>query len=309
MPKLISVILPVYNGGNFLEESIESILNQTYQNFEFIIINDGSTDNSHQIIDKYLENKKIIYVSRENKGLVQTLNEALRLSKGEFIARMDQDDICYPNRLESQIKFMDRNKLDVCGCNYEIIDEVGNYLKTKIVEKENFEFLLSAMMVPFIHPSVMYKNFFNDKKINYGGDNFNINAEDYDLWVRIFEKNLKFGNLDEILIKYRYVKSSLSRINKKNIFQEVYFRCNKFNLTNKKTLLKKYSTIAKKKTNKSFKVIIFKSAFNFIKINGLNFTILKLFFKLNPIYSFIGLLLFVKQEILFKYYKTIKLNG
>ena len=74
-------------------------------------------------------------------GLVKTLNQAINLSKGEYIARMDQDDICYPNRLESQVKFMEMNKLDICGCNYDIIDQTGNYLKTKIVQKENFEFL------------------------------------------------------------------------------------------------------------------------------------------------------------------------
>lgn len=304
MAKLVSVILPVYNGENFLEESIESILNQTYQNFEFIIINDGSTDNSNQIINRYLVNKKIIYVSRENMGLVKTLNQAINLSKGEYIARMDQDDICYPNRLESQVKFMEMNKLDICGCNYDIIDQTGNYLKTKIVQKENFEFLLSAMMVPFIHPSVMFRNFFYEKKINYGDNNFNIDAEDYDLWIKIFEKNLKFGNINEVLVKYRNLESSLSRINKKNIFKEVYFRCNEFNLKNKKLLLNKYNSINQKETNQSFRAIIFKSAFNFIKVNGVNIRILKLFFKFNVIYSFIGFLFFFKQEVLFKYYNT-----
>ena len=95
MNDLISIILPVYNGETYLEDSIKSILNQTYQNFELIIINDGSTDSSHLIIEKFLKSNKIIYRSRKNKGLVKTLNEGIKLSSGNYIARMDQDDISY----------------------------------------------------------------------------------------------------------------------------------------------------------------------------------------------------------------------
>ena len=90
---LISVILPVYNGEKYLAESIDSILNQTYRNFEFIIINDGSTDNSEQIIKSYTDSNIYYYINKKNIGTAATLNKGINLSRGELIARMDQDDI------------------------------------------------------------------------------------------------------------------------------------------------------------------------------------------------------------------------
>ena len=100
MSELISVILPVYNGEKYLKESIESILNQTYTNFEFIIIDDGSKDSSLEIIKEYeKEDERIIVISRENKGLVASLNEGIATAKGKYIARMDADDVSLSERL------------------------------------------------------------------------------------------------------------------------------------------------------------------------------------------------------------------
>lgn len=91
----ISVVISVYNGEKYLSEAIESVLNQTYKDFEFIIINDGSTDNSLEIIKKYQnQDERIVLISRENKGLVSSLNEGIEKAKGKYIARMDADDIC-----------------------------------------------------------------------------------------------------------------------------------------------------------------------------------------------------------------------
>ena len=107
----ISVIMSVYNDEKYLAKSIESILNQTYSDFEFIIINDGSTDKSMEIIDRYKnEDKRVVVVNQENMGLTKSLNKAIKLSKGKYIARMDSDDISVSNRLEKQIEFLKHNK-------------------------------------------------------------------------------------------------------------------------------------------------------------------------------------------------------
>ena len=296
MNDLISIILPVYNGETYLKDSIKSILNQTYQNFELIIINDGSTDSSHLIIEKFLKSNKIIYKSRKNKGLVNTLNEGIKLSSGNYIARMDQDDISYPKRLEKQLNFMQKNNIDVCGTSYQVINEQGKIIKTVESHKNNFEIILSAMMVPFIHPSVMFRNIFKEKNIFYGNNN-KMQAEDYDLWIRLIKMNLVFGNIDEILIKYRLINTSMTSVNHIKIYKEVYKTCKKFNKEYKEELLISFMKINKSLVQKKFLVIMFKSVFNFIKVNGLNSKILILFLRFNLKYSSTGLVLFLKQEI------------
>ncbi|MEQ4894891.1 glycosyltransferase family A protein, partial [Escherichia coli] len=107
--ELITVIMPVYNAEKYIYESIKSILVQSYSNFEFIIINDGSKDSSGKIIENFLDDTRIRYINRENKGLVFTLNEAISLSRGNYIARMDADDISHPLRLEKQLNFLLEN--------------------------------------------------------------------------------------------------------------------------------------------------------------------------------------------------------
>ena len=119
--------MPVYNGELYLAQAIDSILNQTYKNFEFIILNDGSNDNSLNIINDYQkEDDRIVLISRENKGLVYSLNEGIEKSKGKYIARMDADDICLPMRFEKQIELMENENLDICGCHYFLLNKEGN---------------------------------------------------------------------------------------------------------------------------------------------------------------------------------------
>lgn len=219
MNELISVILPVYNGEKYLEEAIQSILNQTYGNFEFIIINDGSKDNSLSIIKKYKsQDERIIVINRENRGLISTLNEGIDKAKGKYIARMDQDDISLPQRFEEQLKYMIENDLDICGGNYLIIDENTENIASSEVPETVSEILLTmASNVPFAHPSVMIKKvFLNDKKLKYGINGYR-NAEDLDLWINMYNKNAKFGNVRERIMKYRVIPTSMSRTNHKKI--------------------------------------------------------------------------------------------
>lgn len=146
MNELISVILPVYNGEKYLKEAIESILNQTYTNFEFIIIDDGSKDSSLEIIKEYeKEDERIVAVSRENKGLIATLNEGIEKAKGKYIARMDQDDISLPNRFEEQLKIMENDKeIVVCG---SWINVFGENRKEKISKYFQYDKEIKANLI------------------------------------------------------------------------------------------------------------------------------------------------------------------
>ena len=209
---LISVVMPIYNCELYLDEAIQSVLTQTYTNFEFIIINDGSTDETLNIIKAYSnQDKRIVLISRENKGLVTSLNEGISVSKGEYIARMDADDISLPDRLEEQLRFMKINlDIGVCGSWIEVFGEDVKSSRRKLScsnERLKSELLFSAC---FAHPSVMMRkevlknnNLFYDK-------NF-LNAEDFDLWTRLsFVTN--FANINKVLIKYRIVNTSITRI-------------------------------------------------------------------------------------------------
>ena len=114
---LISIVMPVYNAESFLESAIFSILNQTHSNFEFIIIDDKSTDDSLMIIKKFQKkDSRIKLLNGDGKNLVKALNKGIMKSKGKYIARMDSDDISLPKRLESQVKYIEKYNLDICGC-------------------------------------------------------------------------------------------------------------------------------------------------------------------------------------------------
>ena len=230
MNKIISVVMPIYNAELYIEECIESVLKQSFKNFEFIIINDGSTDKSLAMIKKFMNiDERIILLSRENKGLIFSLNEGLYLSKGKYIARMDGDDICFPDRLRLQYDFMVKNQLDICGGDYFIICEKGKFQKQNIVPKQKSEMLLSmASNVPFAHPSVMLKKEFLIKNKLIYGKNGHRYAEDLDLWFNMYSKGAKFGNIDKPIIKYRQVHNSLSSVNHLQMKLEVAKNYNLF---------------------------------------------------------------------------------
>jgi len=199
---LISVVMSVYNGEKYLAEAIESILNQTYTNFEFIIVNDGSSDKSIDIIKEYMtKDNRIVLIDREeNKGLAYSLNEGISIAKGEYIARMDADDISLPTRFEKQIEFMQKNEIDVCG---SFIKLFGDSRKEQVIKyplnNQNIRFSL-LFFSSLAHPTVMFKKeVFN--KVKYNID-YKV-AQDYQLWCDIANANFKIGNIPEVLLNYR----------------------------------------------------------------------------------------------------------
>ena len=210
MPK-ISVILPVYNNDKYLKLAIESILNQTERDFELIVINNASSDNSLKIINELAEkDKRIVVVTREeNKGLVYSLNQGVNLAKGEYIARMDADDISKPIRFERQLQFMKVNDLVICGTWAEGINGSGEKIR-EVNYPPNADKIktFTLLHTPFIHPSVMFKSDIIKKVGGY--KKFFKNIEDYELWTRIIFK-YKAGNIQEPLLSYRFHDEQMTK--------------------------------------------------------------------------------------------------
>lgn len=302
MNELISVILPVYNGSKYLSESIESIMNQTYKNIEIIIINDGSKDNSLDIINEYSDkDDRIKVISRENKGLITSLNEAIDNSNGKYIARMDQDDICLLNRLEIQYEYMIENNLDICGGNYIEIDEKGEKLSQRKVLQKNYMILLVlASNVPFAHPSVMIKKDFLEKNNLKYGLNGKKEAEDLDLWMNMYNSGAKLGNVNLDILKYRILATSMSRVNHKKIMKEVNNQFNLFVQKNLDEFYKAFHSINKSDlSNDNFDLIYVRALLRFSIFRfdlSLWFVCIK---KLGILGIFKGLLSFIKLKYLY----------
>lgn len=213
---LISVVLPVYNGGDYLDDSISSILSQTFEDFELIIINDGSTDQTHEIIQKHASNDmRVRYIEQHNQGLIYSLNKGINVSRGKYIARMDADDISHCDRFKLQVELLNSG-VDICGCHFYVIDKNSEIINAYVMPTKPEEFCVTlSQNVPFAHGSVMFKkDFFQLHKLEYS-DQDCINAEDYFLWCRFFNVGAKFGNVDSICFYYRELVDSLSK-NKKN---------------------------------------------------------------------------------------------
>jgi len=208
---LTSVLMPVYNAEKYIRAATESILSQTFTDFEFIIINDGSTDGTLDILEEYAQqDRRIRLISRENKGLVATLNEGVGLAKGSLIARMDADDIALPERFQQQIDFLNTHEETVCvgGCAI-IIDESGReltLLKVPANDEKIQEELLKGHASVF-HPAVMYRKKSVQQVGLYRKDFYP--AEDLDLWLRLGEQG-NIANLNTTVIKYRFLSNSIS---------------------------------------------------------------------------------------------------
>ena len=181
----VSVLLPVYNAQDYLDQAIRSILNQSYTNFELVIVNDGSTDDSLELIQRYESlDDRIVLLSKKNSGIVDALNEGLNVAKGEYIARMDSDDISYQDRLDKQVKvFVEQPGVDLVYSGTTLIDKNGDIVCPSW--RPNLERTLKNLEINnFIpHPTVMFSK---ETVLDIGGYTKNKeHAEDLDLWVRM----------------------------------------------------------------------------------------------------------------------------
>lgn len=198
----ISVIMAVYNSEKYLGAAIESILNQDFIDFEFIIINDGSSDESEEIIDRYARRDRRIQIySQTNQGLPKSLNRGIDLATGKYIARMDADDLSLPERLSKQFAFMERYPdISICGTWIELIGDEDKYID-RYPTTHNTICCWLLFAIGLAHPSVMMRReILLENKLYY--DPSYVYCEDYEFWVRL-SANLRLANLPEVLLSYR----------------------------------------------------------------------------------------------------------
>jgi len=206
----VSVIMAVYNGMPYLKEAVKSILDQTFKDFEFIIIDDASTDGTQQYL-KILKDRRIkIITNKKNLGLASSLNKALKLSKGEYIARMDADDISLPDRFKTQLEFLESHSaISLCGSWADLIDENGKVIGEKKYPTAGIEVKKALRWYqPIIHPTFMAKSKIY-KELGGYDKNFDY-AEDYEFLVRAMKK-YKFANIPEKLLFWRQADNRRSR--------------------------------------------------------------------------------------------------
>ena len=212
-PKL-SVITPVYNREKYLPECIESILNQTFKDFEFILIDDHSTDGTSKIIKEYefKDNRIKLLSNKLNVGATQSFNNGLKISVGKYIARMDSDDISLPDRFQKQIDLLENwNELEVIGTGAILINSNGVEICRKKFPSD-YKKIKKILMtgVPVFDPSVIIRS--ETLKQIGGFDNRLAPADDYHLWLSLFKNKKLISNLNDYLIKYRIHETNLSKL-------------------------------------------------------------------------------------------------
>lgn len=215
---LISVIMPVFNTGHFLRQAIESILSQTYKNFELLIINDGSTDNSLEIIESY-KDTRIRLISQVNSGISHTLNTGIQLAKGSFIARMDGDDISNSNRLQEQLEYLQKHpESDLVFSQVRLINEAGQVVGTWAEDIHHtspqaiHHYLTTNNCLA--HPTLFARrSLFDDFRYREN----QIYGEDYDLWLQILSGGHQIHKLSKALLLYRIHTDSYTQVNNRKI--------------------------------------------------------------------------------------------
>jgi glycosyltransferase involved in cell wall biosynthesis len=265
---IVSVIMPAYNTENTIFESIKSILNQTYKNIELIIINDGSSDNTIEFISKIKDERIKIINNELNLGISKSLNIGILASNGDFIARMDSDDIAYSDRIQKQLKVITSMDIDILGAE---VDTFGKFPSPKYsYPKTNKQiYYYSLLGNPIAHPTVLAKSIFFKQNL-YNADAKFTGFEDYELWTRSIQNNYTFFNMPDKLLAYRLKMKSKTSIDSINF--KVRYLDFKYHLQS--TLSKKldpdfiylYSKLINQKDKKMIDKI-----FSYLKKNNINF--------------------------------------
>jgi glycosyltransferase involved in cell wall biosynthesis len=218
----VTVLMPVYNAAKYLNESIDSILNQTFTDFEFLIINDGSTDDSGNIIDSYSDKRIRHHRLSNNKGLIKALNIGLELAQGEYIVRMDADDISHHDRLMAQVNYLDNNpEVSVASVSRYILGVKEKTLSSKYLSDLEVR-TLNIFNCPIVHPGAAIRNaYLKSNNLKYNTDY--VHAEDTALWTEILLKS-KIVVLNKKLLGYRIHNNQVSSLHS-NIQRQNSTKC------------------------------------------------------------------------------------
>lgn len=218
---LVSVIMSAYNAENFIADPIHSILDQTYKNWELIIINDCSSDNTPQVVERFCDNNPCIKLihNKENLGLTKSLNIGLKYTEGEFVARLDAEDVSEPLRLEKQVNFLNTHPDTVLvGSGGYLIDGSGHQVgKINVISRDSIIRKLMTQVNLFIHSSIMVRREVIEDVGGYR-EKFRY-AQDYDLTLRLSDK-YKLSNIPEYLVGWRALKTSITM--QHHILQRIY---------------------------------------------------------------------------------------
>ncbi len=208
----VSVIMPTFNVEKYLKAAIDSILAQTYADFELIIVDDNSTDKTREIVQSYTD-KRIMLIDGPCRGIAAALNKGMKMATGEYIARMDADDISLPQRLEKQVFFLEKHRnVGICGTFATKIDEYGKKIANVSGLIENPTIIDALFSCILVHPSVMFRRNVVEKYDLYYNEDF-LTAEDQELWARAL-KVTQVCNLPEYLFFYREHGSNVSYVKK-----------------------------------------------------------------------------------------------
>ena len=201
MSPLVSILMPVFKTAPYLREAMDSILSQTFTDFELIVLNDCSPDNAEEILDTYTDPRIVRYKGEKNIGLSNILNVGLGMARGKYIARMDSDDLSMPERLQIQVDYLESHpKIDLVSAGMQLFgarDDI--WIRDGNPEKVKIEALFHS---PILHASSMWRrDSFERNGLRFRQEM--VPSEDYDLWTRAFGKGLKLVNLPQVLYKYR----------------------------------------------------------------------------------------------------------
>jgi len=215
----VSVLMPVYNGERFLRAAIDSVLNQTFTDFELVVIDDGSTDGSAAVLASYADPRIRLFRNGKNLGLIGTLNKGIGLMRSEYVARMDCDDVCLPDRFARQVAFLDADpSCALVAVKAVFIDAEGKECGFWSDDRNYTSCAEIAGRLPrancLVHPGIMIRR---EVLAGYRYDVRQVSSEDYDLWLRLAADGLKLGKLDETLLKYRLTLGSVTEVsNRRN---------------------------------------------------------------------------------------------
>ena len=214
---LVSIILPYFKKKEFLEETINSILNQTYKNFEIILIDDEISLNSKNFLDKIskIDSRIKLIKNEKNLGAGLSRNIAIRYSKGDYIAFCDCDDLWLPKKLENQLKFIKKNNIHFNHTSYDVIDEKNKFISSRKAKYEiNYKELRGSCDIG-LSTVMIDKKIFDDETLKFASLK---TKEDFVLWLKIAEKKIKIVGMDEKLTKWRKIPNSLSSSSVQKLF-------------------------------------------------------------------------------------------
>ena len=201
MPPVVSILMPVYRTASYLREAMDSMLSQTFTDFELIILNDCSPDNAEEILDEYKDPRIVRYLGEKNQGLANVLNVGMRLARGKYIARMDSDDLSTPNRLDVQVDYLEQHPdIDLCSCGMNLFGA----MEDQWIRESDFEILrINALFFsPVLHASSVWRrDAFERLGLRFRQEM--VPAEDYDLWCRALSGGLRLVNIPDCLYLYR----------------------------------------------------------------------------------------------------------